>query len=314
VILPRALGTGSRVALVAPAGPVDDLKIETALDRCRYLGLEPVPGANLRARQGYLAGTDAQRAADLQAAVDSDVDAIWAVRGGYGTFRTLRNVDLRGLVDRPRPFIGFSDNTAVHLALLRLGLVSFHGPHAGYEHFPAETERAFRAALMEPAVPGRLALPADVAPVTIVPGTAEGRLVGGNLALLAGVCGTPYQPDTRDAILFLEDVDEPLYRIDRLLEQLRMAGLLHGLAGVAVGEFTEMVDPVHTRDAGGEPSLQDLLAEVFGPLGVPTVMDLPFGHGRQNWTLPLGVRARLQAGTGSLEILGPATAEQEGSA
>jgi muramoyltetrapeptide carboxypeptidase len=305
---------GSRVALVAPAGPVDELKVETALDRCRHLGLVPVPGAALRARRGYLAGTDAERAADLQAAVDGDAAAIWAVRGGYGTFRTLRHVDLRALEARPRPFIGFSDNTAVHLALLRRGLVSFHGPHAGFEHFPPETEASFRAALMENGPPGPLPLPADVAPVTIVPGATEGRLVGGNLAMLAAVCGTPYQPDTRDAILFFEDVAEPLYRIDRLFEQMRMAGLLDRLAGVAVGEFTEMVDPVHAEDAPGEPSLQDLLGEVFGPLGVPTVMGLPFGHGRQNWTLPLGVRARLHAGAGSLEILDPATAEPERSA
>lgn len=305
---------GSRVALVAPAGPVDELKIETALDRCRHLGLEPVPGAALRARRGYLAGTDAERAADLQAALDGDVAAIWAVRGGYGTFRTLRRVDLRALQTRPRPFIGFSDNTAVHLALLRMGLVSFHGPHAGFAHFPPETEASFRAALMDTDAPGHLPLPADVAPITIVPGVAEGRLVGGNLALLAAVCGTPYQPDTRGAILFFEDVAEPLYRIDRLFEQMRMAGLLDQLAGVAVGQFTEMVDPLHARDANTEPSLEELLAEVFEPLGVPTVMDLPFGHGKQNWTLPLGVRARLDAGTGSLEILESATAEPEWSA
>jgi muramoyltetrapeptide carboxypeptidase len=305
---------GSRVALVAPAGPVDELKIETALDRCRHLGLEPVPGAALRARRGYLAGTDAERAADLQAAVDGDVAAIWAVRGGYGTFRTLRHVDLRALQTRPRPFIGFSDNTAVHLALLRMGLVSFHGPHAGFAHFPPETETSFRAALMETGAPGRLPLPADVAPITIVPGVAEGRLVGGNLALLAAVCGTPYQPDTRGAILFFEDVAEPLYRVDRLCEQMRLAGLLDRLAGVAVGQFTEMVDPVHARDADNEPSLEELLGEVFGPLGMPTVLGLPFGHGQQNWTLPVGVRARLDAGTGSLEILEPATAEPEWSA
>lgn len=314
MILPPAIESGSRVALVAPAGPVDEQKIQTALDRCRYLGLEPVPGGALRASAGYLAGTDAERAADLQAALDGDVAAIWAVRGGYGTLRTLRHVDLSALRDRPRPFIGFSDNTAIHLALLRLGVVSFHGPHAGYEHFPPETEAAFRAVLMAPGVPGRLPLPAGSSPLTVVPGRAEGRLVGGNLAMLAAVCGTPYQPDMHGAILFLEDVAEPLYRIDRMFAQLRLAGLLEGLAGVAVGEFTEMVDRVHRDGAGDEPSLQGLLAEIFQPLDVPVVMDLPFGHGRHNWTLPLGTRARLDAGAGSLDLLEPATAEPERSA
>jgi muramoyltetrapeptide carboxypeptidase len=305
------LTPGDRVALVAPAGPVDDEKIETALDRCRLLGLEAIPGASIRARWGYLAGSDEQRARDLQAALDGDVAAIWALRGGYGTLRTLRQVDLRGLTERPRAFIGFSDNTAVHLALLGRGLVSFHGPHAGYEHFPPETEAAFRAVLMRDAPAGPLPMPPGVTVTTVVPGQAEGRLVGGNLAMLAAVCGTPYQPDVQGAVLFLEEVGEPLYRIDRMFQQLRLAGLLEGLAGVAVGEFTEMVDPLTAAEAGGEPSLEGLLAETLGPLGVPVALGLPFGHGVQNWTLPIGVRARLDATAGSLSILEPGVSRKE---
>lgn len=291
------------MALVAPAGPVDARQIQTALERCRQLGLEPVAGTGLRARTGYLAGPDAVRAADLQAAVEGDVAAIWAVRGGYGTLRTLDHVDLEGLRDRPLPFIGFSDNTAIHLALLRMGIVSYHGPHAGYEHFPPETEAAFRAVLMQPGTPGPLPSPSGSEPVTVVAGSAEGPLVGGNLALLAAVCGTRYQPDTRGAILFFEDVGELLYRIDRMLIQLRLSGLLDQVAGIAIGEFTEMLDPLQGAEAGDQPSLPALLAEVLGPLGVPVVMGLPFGHGVQNWTLPLGIRARLDASRGSLEIL-----------
>jgi muramoyltetrapeptide carboxypeptidase len=314
VIRPPVLEAGDRVALVAPAGPVDDVKIETALDRCRRLGLEAVPGAGIRSRAGYLAGTDEERARDLQAAVDGDVAAIWALRGGYGTLRTLRQVDLRRLRERPRAFIGFSDNTAIHLALLRLGVVSFHGPHAGFEHFPPETESAFRAVLMGDGAAGALPVPGAWARVTIAAGEAEGPLVGGNLAMLAAVCGTPYQPDMRGAILFLEDVGEPLYRIDRLLQQLRLAGLLDGVAGVAVGEFTEMLDPVTAAEAASEPSLESLLAETLTPLGVPVVMGLPFGHGVQNWTLPVGIRARLDATAGTLSILEPAMSRKEGRA
>jgi muramoyltetrapeptide carboxypeptidase len=312
-MLPARLEPGDRVALVAPAGPVDEEKIRTAEARCRALGLEPVRGASVNARSGYLAGPDAARAADLQTALDAGVDAVWAVRGGYGTLRTLQHLDLSGFRRRRTALIGFSDNTAIHLALLRLGLVSFHGPHAGYEHFPSETEAAFRAVVMESGVPGALPLPAGCDPVTIVAGRAEGRLIGGNLALLAAVCGTPYQPDTRGAILFFEDVGEHLYRIDRMLMQLRLAGLLDHVAGVAVGEFTGMIEPVHAEVAGGEPSLQSLLTELLEPLGVPVVMDLPFGHGVQNWTLPIGVPARLDAIRGSLEILEPTTTTPEGA-
>lgn len=290
------LKPGDRVALIAPAGPVDEAKIQTALRRCHDLGLEPVPGAWIRARGPYMAGHDHERAADFQAAIDGDCHAIWALRGGYGTLRTLQHVDLEPLRRRPRAFIGFSDNTAVHFALRGLGLASFHGPHAGYAHFPPVTEQAFRAVLMTPGPAGTLPLPDEQRPVALSPGTAEGPLVGGNLAMVAAVCGTPYQPDTRDAILFLEEIDEPPYRVDRMLTQIRLAGLLDHVAGIALGDFTP-----------GEPAVRDVLGDLLLPLGVPVLADLPFGHEYENWTLPVGVRARLDADAPSLQILEPAT-------
>lgn len=292
------------MALIAPAGPVTDLMIETALRRCDRLGLVPLLGASARAQAGYLAGSDEGRAADLANAI-MEADAIWALRGGYGVFRTLEHVDLGPLRDRPIPVIGFSDNTALHLALFNAGVVSFHGPHAGFEHFPAATEAAFRQVLWHPRPAGSLPLPDGWEPRTVAPGVAEGPLVGGNLALLAASCGTRYQPDTRGAILFLEDVGEPLYRVDRMLIQLRLAGLLDGVAAIALGEFTAMEDPVYDTGAGAT-SVERVVREVLGPLGVPIVMGLPFGHGEENWTLPTGIRGRLDAGAGTLEILEPA--------
>lgn len=311
MIRPPALRSGDRVALVCPAGPVDEGRIRTALERCRALDLEPVPGRAIRARAGYLAGTDRERADDLAAAIAADVAAIWAIRGGYGTLRTLQHVDLGGLVDRPRVFLGFSDNTAVHLALHSLGLVSFHGPHAGHPHFPPATEAAFRAVLQRAEAAGVLPAGGEVLtpPLALVGGVAEGPLIGGNLALLAATCGTGYQPDTRGAVLFIEDLAEPLYRIDRMMMQLRLAGLLDDIAGVAFGEFTAMPDPLLRGDVSGPPTgacLEDVLHDLVAPLGVPAVMGLPFGHGRENWTLPLGIRARLDAGAGSLSLLEPA--------
>lgn len=296
MILPPTLKPGDRVALVAPAGPLAESAIETALRRCRDLGLEPVPGASIRARSDYLAGPDEARAADLQAAIAGDSAAIWALRGGYGTLRTLRHVDLGPLTHRPRAFIGFSDNTAIHLALLARGIASFHGPHAGFTHFTETTERAFRAVLMEGGAPGVLPMPEEYRPVPLVRGTAEGPLVGGNLAMLAAVCGTPYQPDTRGAILFLEDVDEPPYRVDRMITQLRLAGLLDPVAGIALGDFSPP-----------EPGVDAVLRDLLAPLGVPILAGLPIGHGRENWTLPVGARARLDADGASLEILEPTT-------
>jgi muramoyltetrapeptide carboxypeptidase len=308
VILPRALRPGDPVALVCPAGPVDEERIETALARCRALDLEPRPGRSIRARTGYLAGTDRERAEDLAEAIAGDAAAIWAIRGGYGTLRTLEHVSLGTLLERPRPFIGFSDNTITHLALHGMGLVSFHGPHAGHPHFPPATERAFRTVLQVAEPAGVLPPGEEVAgpPVALVSGVAEGPLLGGNLALLAASCGTRYQPDTRGALLFIEDIAEPLYRIDRMLMQLRLAGLLDGIAGLLFGEFAAMPDPILQAGAAGRPCLEGVLHELIAPLGVPAALGLPFGHARENWTLPLGVRARLDADAGTLELLDPA--------
>ncbi len=302
MILPPTLKPGDRIALIAPAGPVTEATIETALRRCHDFGFEPMPGSAIRARTRYLAGRDEERAADIVAAIRSDAAAIWALRGGYGTMRTLEHVDLEALLDRPRAFIGFSDNTVIHLELLRLGLVSFHGPHSGYRDFTATTDRVFRSLLMGSGPAGVLPLPDGCAPVTLSPGVAEGPLVGGNLAIMAAVCGTRYQPDTRGALLFLEDVGEPAYRIDRMLMQLRLAGLLDDLAGVALGDFSPP-DPL----PDDEPPVLDVIAELLEPLGVPVLAGLPFGHERENWTLPVGVTARLDASAASLEILRPAT-------
>ncbi len=301
IIRPPRLREGARVALVAPAGPVTASRIEGALARCRILGLEPVLGASVRARLGYLAGSDALRAADLQHAMeDPSIDAIWMLRGGYGVLRILPLLDLSPLLRLPRPVIGFSDITSLHLALRRAGLVSFHGPHPGEEVTPA-TDTCFRRVLMEASAPGALPLPAaGAAPRTLAGGVAEGRLAGGNLALLAASCGTPHALLARDAILVVEDVGEPVYRIDRMLTQLLLSGGLDGVAGLAFGRFTEIPESENDRPVA------EVLAELADRLGVPAVLDLPVGHVRDNWTLPLGCRARLDAGAATLEVLEPA--------
>ncbi len=303
-IRPPRLRKGDRVMLVAPAGPVPADKLEIALARARVLGFEPVLGSAARAHTGYLAGSDEERAADLQRAIDDpDIAAIWALRGGYGGMRTLRHVDLGGLTERPRAFIGFSDNTVIHLALARLGLTSFHGPHAGSDAFPPATTDCFRRVLWEAEPAGRLPDPVNGPErSTLIGGVAEGPLAGGNLAMLAAACGTAWQLDARGRIVVIEDIGEPLYRIDRMLLQLRLAGALDGAAGFAFGRFTDL--PGDTDES--DPSLADVLLSVIGPLGAPAVLGLPFGHADENWTLPLGVRARLDAATRTLTILEPA--------
>ncbi len=315
LVRPPRLTRGSRVALVAPAGPVlerDDLTRAECL--CRALDYEPVMGPHAGNRYGYLAGSDDQRLTDLNAALkDPAIDAVWCLRGGYGATRIIDRVDFEALARRPKPLIGYSDITALLNAAVRLAeVVTFHGPVARAS-MPAFSRWHFERVLAcaEPAgrlgrIPDRpdVLIPEENRIVTLRPGIAEGPLAGGNLSLLQCLVGTPWAPQLDGTILFLEDVGEDLYRVDRMLAHLRAAGALGGLAGVMVGRFSELKR--HTND--GALGLDEVLSSYLLPLGVPAAYGFPVGHIREQWTLPLGVRARLDAGTGELEILEAAVA------
>jgi muramoyltetrapeptide carboxypeptidase len=312
-VRPPRLARGSRVALVAPAGPLldrDDLQRAEAL--CRALDYVPVMGSHAGARHGYLAGTDDDRLADLNRAIaDPALDAIWCIRGGYGVTRILDRVDFGPLRDRPKIILGYSDITALLLAAVRhAGLVTFHGPTARAP-MPAFSRWHFERVLATAEAAGRLGrlpdpagvlVPKDNRILAIRPGLAEGPLLGGNLSLLQCLVGTEHLPDLDGAILFLEDVGEDLYRVDRMLAHLRAAGVLSRLAGVAVGRFTELKR--HMSD--GAFGFDEVLATYLEPLGIPVAFGFPIGHIDDQWTLPLGVRARLDAGAGELELLEPA--------
>jgi muramoyltetrapeptide carboxypeptidase len=306
MIRPPALRPGARVALVAPAGPLGDGAVDRAVGRVRAWGFEAVVGEHARTRHGYLAAPDRERTADFNAALSDDsVDAIWCLRGGYGVMRILDEIDWPALARRPRPVIGFSDNTALHMAIRRHGVVSFHGPHPATEALtPFSADGLLRAlTVADPA--GVLPFPEDGARArTIAPGVAEGPLVGGNLSLVASTLGTPFAIQAEGALLFLEEVGEAAYRIDRLLSQLRLAGVLDAAAGIVIGGITEV------PDAGTEhvPAIGEVLGELLGGLGIPVAYGFPFGHVDDNWTLPVGVRARLDAGAGTLELLEGAVA------
>lgn len=292
---PRQLRVGSRVALVAPAGPVSPERIEASVGRCLSLGLDPVVFPAAAARYRFLGGTDSERLADLQSAFDDlSIDAVWALRGGYGTARILDRLDLARQRQEPIPFIGFSDNTTIHTRHALMGTVSFHGPHPGGD-FPPETELSFRRALFSDEPIGRLPTrEGEPGPRTLVGGRVAAQLVGGNLALLASLCGTEWAPSARGRILFLEDIGEPAYRVDRMLVQLDRAGVMDGVVGLALGRFTAAADDAHP--------IVDVLADFAQRLDVPAVVDLPFGHVEHNCTLPVGARAELDADAAVLEI------------
>jgi muramoyltetrapeptide carboxypeptidase len=297
---PRALHPGARIALVAPAGPVEPERIKVSIERCESFGLQPVVFPAAGARHRFLAGTDAQRLADLQTAFDDpSIDGVWALRGGYGTSRIVSQLDLGRQERAPIPFIGFSDNTTIHVLHAALSVVSFHGPHPGAD-FPPETEDAFRRVLFSADPAGELPLrTGDPRPRTLVDGHAEAPLIGGNLAVIAALCGTPNALRARDRILFLEDIGEPAYRVDRMLLQLKQAGVVDGAVGLAFGRFTGAPDD--------DPhSVMGVISEFAEQIGVPTVTDLPFGHVEHNCTLPVGVRARLDGDGATLSLSEPA--------
>jgi muramoyltetrapeptide carboxypeptidase len=310
VVRPPRLAPGSRVALLAPAGPMlerDDLTRGEEL--CRALGLEPILGASAGKRHGYLAGSDDERLADLNRAIrDPSIDAIWCLRGGFGVTRILDRVDFAPLLARPKAVIGYSDVTALILGLhAATGLVAFHAPMARAP-MPAFTRAGFEAALFRATPAARLPhlpsptgtlVPRSPRLLTIRAGVAEGPLLGGNLSLVAALQGTRHLPSFDGAILFLEDVGEDLYRIDRMLAQLRMTGMLSRLAGVIIGQFTEM----KRGTSEGALGFDEILSTYFGPLGVPVLSGVPIGHVDEQWTIPLGVRARLDATAGEVDLL-----------
>lgn len=294
--LPPPLGPGARVALVAPAGPLrSEAELATSIENARSLGWEPVQGANVLARHGYLGGTDAQRLEDLNRALaDDSVDAIWFVRGGYGAMRLLEALDYAALRRHPKSLIGYSDITALHAAVgARCDLVCYHGPTARGVVTPFSRE-----SLVAAVVEGRDPCGSAPGARTLAAGRAEGRLVGGNLALLAALAGTPYAPDYEGAILVMEDVGEDTYRIDRMLTQLALAGALGKVAGIAFGQFT---DGTPSHDVTSR-ALDDVLREAAAVAGVPAIAGIPLGHIDDQWTIPLGARAELDAGARTLHV------------
>jgi len=295
---PPALEPGARVALVAPAGPLrGEEELRRAEENARALGWEPVPGNYVLAHHGYLAGTDDERLADLNAAArDPSIDGIWCVRGGYGAMRLLDEVDYEALARAPKTLIGYSDITALHAAVsVRAELVTFHGPTA------RQALTAFSRDSLAAALDGGDAFPAAPGVRTLVPGVACGPLVGGNLALLAALCGTSYAPRYDGAILVVEDVGEAVYRVDRMLVQLRLAGALDRCAGIVFGQFTERPEPADGR------TLDEVLEEIARQLDVPCIAGAPVGHIDDQWTIPLGAVAELDADATSLRLAEDAT-------
>jgi muramoyltetrapeptide carboxypeptidase len=308
LLKPARLRAGAVVALIAPAGPFTEEKRTNARRNFENLGFIIREGKNLNARNGYLAGTDEQRLADLHWAFsDPEMDAVWCIRGGYGCTRLLPNIDFDLIRKNPKPFIGYSDVTALHLAIQqKTGLVTFHGPVAASD-FPENTLQHFRAALIEPVLNYEIRIPGEAEqppgeefrPYVIASGKAKGHLIGGNLSLLSAMAGTSFSPSFREKIVFIEDVGEQPYRIDRMLTQLLQATDLQQAAGIALGVFFDC------KPKPDSPSLtlEEVLRDRFSSLGIPVIYGLPFGHVPHQATFPYGIEAELNVEKGTLTLL-----------
>jgi muramoyltetrapeptide carboxypeptidase len=294
----KPLREGACVALVAPSGVLtNNADIERALDNVRSLGWNPVLGDHVTSKLGYLAGDDKDRLADLNSAFASkDIDAIWCVRGGYGAMRLLADLDYPALRRNRKPVIGFSDVTALHSAIHRkCGLVTFHGPTARAKLTPFTT-KSLAAALIDHRDSCGVAADGRV----IRRGKAKGRIVGGNLSLITALMGTPFAPNFEGAILIIEDINEAIYRIDRMLRHLILAGALQQCSALVAGDFR----PPHDETPDDNRALDDVLGEAAQRAGIPCLAGAPFGHIPDQWTIPLGAIAEVDAGARSMRIVG----------
>jgi muramoyltetrapeptide carboxypeptidase len=258
------------------------------------LGWEVQVGQHALRRTGYFAGDDAQRGDDLLDALQDDrIDGIWCLRGGYGAARLLPRLTVELLQRHPKALLGYSDITALHAAWQHAGLVSYHGPTAR-----APLSDFSRDSLVRALQAGSDSCGAALDARVVRGGHATGRLVGGNLALLSSLCGTPWAVDGRGAVVVLEDVGEATYRLDRMLTQLRLAGAFDGCVGVAVGHFTDCPD---TTDDGTR-TVEAIVTELADALQVPTLQGIPVGHISDQWTVPFGAMATLDADARTLSV------------
>ncbi len=309
---PPRLFEGAKVGLINPAGAIYDPEdIVIVEETIQALGLIPQRGAHLLDRYGYLGGRDKDRAADVNAMfADPAVDAILAVRGGWGCNRILPLLDYKTIAQNPKVIMGYSDITSLLVALYtRCGLITFHGPVgiSTWNEFTLNYVRRIlfageAVALEQPQERNNLGVWEDDRINTITPGTAHGRLVGGNLSVLTAMVGSAYLPDWKDKILFVEEVGEDIYRVDRMLTQLKLAGILDEISGFIFGKCTDC----DSSESYGSLTFNEVLDDHIKPLGIPAWRGAMIGHIGDKFTVPVGVAAEINATTGKIQLLEPA--------
>ncbi len=302
LIRPRKLQLGQTVGLFAPGGYVTPEQIKTAQDNMQKLGFEIKLAKNIEARWGGYAGTIEQRTDSFHDLYfDNSVAALWAVRGGSGTIGILPHLQYAKIAQNPKAIIGYSDITALHLALLaKANMLSFHGPVASSNFLPF-TIACLQAVLMQPQIGFVLNLfdGHRAGAKSFHDGVAKGRLIGGNLSLVSALTGTGFLPKLESALLFLEDTAEPPYKIDRMLHQLFLHCPANQLGGLLLGIFSKSDPP----DADPSLTLQQVIQSHLAQAAIPSAYGLSFGHIAPQWTLPVGAMASFDSAAGSLTLL-----------
>lgn len=309
LLIPKALKKGDTIGLISASGATPADRIQPAIEAVEKLGFNVVVGETCYARHGYLAGSDDLRAAELnEMFANPKIDGIFCIRGGYGATKILPKLDLEIIKKNPKVFAGYSDVTALHIAFNQQGgFVTYHTPMPSTEFIKEKmddytwdyfiksvTNTAWSDYLLENAVGQEM--------VTIVPGTATGQLTGGNLTLIVASLGTPYEIDLIGKILFLEDIDENVQRIDRMLTQLQMSGKLDGLAGIILGSWTNC-GPMDIKNPENNLSLETVFDEILSPLNIPILSNVTCGHVLPTMSLPLGKIVEMDATNKTIRVI-----------
>ena len=294
MIWPTPLKYGDKVAITAPSSPVSDEKLEMSVESIKFLGLEPVVMPSCNMARGYLAGPDKQRADDINTAfADDTIKGIFCLRGGYGTTRLLPMLDFDMIKNNPKVFIGYSDISSLHFNInQKCSLVTFHGPMPTtvYRVHEGFTNDSLRICLFAPEKLKTIGNPEGEEIITLREGYAKGTLVGGNLSLMAGTLGSPYEIDTKGKILFIEDVDEMPFRLDKMLTALALAGKFRDCEGIILGTFERCEEADHPS-----LTLREIIEEVVLPWNKPTILNLRAGHIYPQSTLPMGAEVSFEA-------------------
>lgn len=304
MIRPKPLKKGDKIALIGTSSPAADERIKPAIKAMEDLGLEVILCESATSKHGYLSGKDEIRAKDINDMFkDDSINGIFVIRGGYGSARLLDMLDYKMIKKNPKVFVGYSDVTALHNALNnKCNLITFHGPMPSTEFYKgvdSYTMNCFKENIFEGNSSKLLVNPSCQEMKTLIEGKAEGRLVGGNLTLVCSSMGTPYEIDTRGKILFLEDIDEYPFRIDRMLVQLKQCGKFKDANGIILGSWTDCIAPNPEKSL----SLLEIFEELIVPENKPTIYNIACGHCLPTMTLPLGAKIKMNTNDNEIKIL-----------